>query len=419
MGRQQPIDFRAGADAAALAQEQALRAEMAALNDQILALRRQPQPARNAADIARLTAELRDREQQYNLLLERLQRQHPEAADLVSVNPATLETIQALLDRETTLVEYFVTDDRTFAFLVERDRTTPISLPVTRQQLNEAIESFYEYEVATLQGAHPRSLQQLHQHLIAPLLPHLKTPKLGIVAHNRLHYVPFAALSDGQHYLSDRYTLFNLPSASVLQFLQAKRKPGKNNLLALGNPTFDLAFARQEVETISQLYAVQPLLGTQAQESAVWAQASRAGILHLATHGKYDAISPLFSKLQLAPGNGHDGRLQVHEIYGLDLTQSTNLVVLSACQTQLGQLSRGDEWVGLNRAFLYAGTPSVVASLWNVDDRATQLLMERFYAALQAGLPKAKALQQAQQETRKIHHHPYYWAAFVLTGDEH
>jgi hypothetical protein len=107
-------------------------------------------------------------------------------------------------------------------------------------------------------------------------------------------------------------------------------------------------------------------------------------------------------------------------VYGLNLGQA-DLVVLSACQTQLGELSAGDEVVGLNRAFLY-GAPTVIASLWSVDDEATGALMGQFYTHLLAGMGKAEALQAAQNTVRTDPHHPewahpYYWAAFVLSGD--
>lgn len=109
--------------------------------------------------------------------------------------------------------------------------------------------------------------------------------------------------------------------------------------------------------------------------------------------------------------------MEVHDIYTLDLTKTTNLVVLSACQTQLGELSKGDEIVGLNRAFLYAGTPSVLATLWSVNDKVTGLLMEHFYTHLRSRMAVAEALRLAQMDIRVEYPHPYYWAAFVLTGD--
>ncbi len=108
--------------------------------------------------------------------------------------------------------------------------------------------------------------------------------------------------------------------------------------------------------------------------------------------------------------------LTVSDVYGLDLKKA-DLVVLSACQTQLGVLSRGDDVVGLTRAFIYAGAPSVISSLWSVDDQATGLLMTSFYKHLRSGMSKAAALRAAQADTRAAYPHPYYWAAFVLTGD--
>jgi CHAT domain-containing protein len=135
-------------------------------------------------------------------------------------------------------------------------------------------------------------------------------------------------------------------------------------------------------------------------------------------HAKYNSENPLFSTLYLAKDHQNDGYLEVHEIYGLDLTKNTNLVVLSACETQIGELSAGDEIVGLSRAFLLAGTPSVIASLWPVNDKATAFLMERFYTHLKDGQERGEALRQAQIEVQAVYPHPYYWAAFVLTGDE-
>jgi CHAT domain-containing protein len=177
-----------------------------------------------------------------------------------------------------------------------------------------------------------------------------------------------------------------------------------------------LPFAEQEARAIAALYATAPLIHTAATESIVRQQAGELGILHLAAHGYYNAVAPLNSLIALAPDGANDGWLTAGETYGLNLQQA-DLVVLSACQTQLGDLSAGDELVGLTRAFFYAGTPTVVASLWTVDDQTTALLMERFYTHLRAGMGKAAALRQAQLDVRADYPNPYYWAAFVLSGD--
>ena len=137
------------------------------------------------------------------------------------------------------------------------------------------------------------------------------------------------------------------------------------------------------------------------------------GIIHFATHGDLNESDPLSSAVLLVPGEGEDGRLEVREVFGLDL--HAKLVVLSACETGLGKLSRGDEVVGLQRAFLYAGTPAVVTTLWKVDDKATFELVRSFYSRLDSTGP-VEALRQAQVETMRAFPHPYAWAAFGLSG---
>lgn len=140
------------------------------------------------------------------------------------------------------------------------------------------------------------------------------------------------------------------------------------------------------------------------------------GIVHIAAHSDFQPQNPLFSAILLAADEQEDGRLETHEIFNLNLDQ-TDLVVLSACATHLGELSRGDELVGLERAFFRAGTPSLLSTLWRVDDKATAALMERFYIHLRAGRPKAESLCLAQIETRIEYPDPYYWAGFLLVGD--
>ncbi|MFC1976376.1 CHAT domain-containing protein, partial [Chloroflexota bacterium] len=419
-----PIDFHVRLDTQLSEKERMLQAEIATLRAQLSILRYYPSSERDSEDTEamrdQLQTELKALENDYEDLLLELQIQSPEIVSLISVDVTPLTDIQSLLDADTTLVEYFVTEDRTSAFIITQDKFETVILDVNREELANTINMFRDF--ASLENPQPIELRQLHKWLITPLKPHLTTPKLGVVPHDVLHYLPFAALTDGERYLSDDYVLFTLPSASVLRFIQEKRKPKVDTLLALGNPTTvellpDLNFAEQEVETIADLYGIQPLVDEEATESIVQSQAGEVGILHLAAHSVYNKFNPLFSVIHLAGDSRNDGRLEVYEVYELDLTKATDLVVLSACQTQIGELSAGDEVVGLNRAFLYAGTPSVISSLWNVNDEATALLMEHFYTYLRAEMGKAEALQQAQIEVRRVYPHPYYWAAFVLTGD--
>ena len=412
------VDFRVGVDATLLDQEHALKTEIASLRAQLTNLHNKSEVDRNT--IATVEAELTQREAEYSQLLTEIKIQNPEVASLVSVDVTTLHDVQSLLDTKTTLVEYFVATNYTLAFLITHDTFETIRIDASRDDLGKMITSFRDF--ASLNNPYPASLKHLYSRLIAPLKAKLKTPVVGIIPHGVLHYLPFAALTDGERYLSDDHILFTLPSASVLRFIPEKRKAKSGPLIALGNPTLNeslpvLHFAEQEVKTISNLYETSSFVREQATETMIWAQARNAGILHLAAHGEYNPKNPLFSAIRLAADSENDGRLEVHEIYGLNLTAVTDLVVLSACQTQVGLVSAGDEVVGLSRAFIYAGTPTVIASLWNVDDAVTSTFMEQFYTHLRAGMGKAQALQQAQSEVRAQYPHPYYWAAFVLTGD--
>jgi CHAT domain-containing protein len=152
------------------------------------------------------------------------------------------------------------------------------------------------------------------------------------------------------------------------------------------------------------------------EQAATWpalraalAEPAAADVLHLACHGQFRADSPWFSALQLA-----DGPLTLREAAGLPLAGRT--VVLSACETGLSRIAPGDELVGLVRGFLAAGAPTVLSTLWTVDDSTTASLMRTFYARLLAGRPAREALREAQVLLREEHPHPYHWAPFVLHG---
>jgi CHAT domain-containing protein len=230
-------------------------------------------------------------------------------------------------------------------------------------------------------------------------------------------------LHDGEGYLVEDYAIAYLPSASVLQYvLDNVPSEAAGDLLALANPEVEgapyLNHAVAEAEAVAALFDVQPIIGSDATESLLLAQAPQAGRVHVAAHGEFKPTAPQFSRIYLAPDDENDGYLEVREVFNLELPQ-TDLVTLSACETQMGELSGGDELVGLSRAFIYAGTPSLVASLWKVDDASTQFLMERFYGYLKDGKGKGSALRQAQLDTlgRDEWASPYYWAAFTLIGD--
>jgi len=422
---QTQVDQRIGGAKGEVEDERRTRLEMAALGRTLAQERAKPTAQRDEVRIGDLQRKLVDKRRDYTQVLTRLKASDPEYASLVDVAPAKLTDLQRMLDADTTLLSYLITSDAVLAFVLSRESLHAVELPVTAAALRSAVD-----ELRTALGAPGEpplaQLQRLSAMLVDPLRSKLNTPRLGIVPHGVLHLLPFAAVRGGAptRWLGEEFELFHLPSASVLPFLAAKRKAARGPLLALaqgqapGLPP--LRQAEAEARAVAAMFETTALIGPNATEAALRDRAPRAGILHVAAHGQLNAAAPLFSRLVLAGDDdletARDGMLEVREIYGLDLRQ-TSLVVLSACQTQLGTLSGGDDMVGLNRAFLFAGAPAVVASLWKVDDEATAMMMIAFYDHLKRGLGPAAALRAAQADTRSRYPDPFRWAAFVLTGE--
>jgi CHAT domain-containing protein len=166
-------------------------------------------------------------------------------------------------------------------------------------------------------------------------------------------------------------------------------------------------------EEVDALRALLPkglfFVGREAREDKLRRYGPTAGKLHIAAHGIFRADNPMFSSLKLG-----ESWLNLFDIFNLQL--GAELTVLSACETGMSAVWEGDELLGLARGFLYAGTPSLVVSLWTVNDRSTAELMRHFYGELQKGASKASALQKAVVAIKGIYPHPYYWAPFMLMG---
>lgn len=413
------IDFRKGTDPGLIERERTLQAVLGDLEKRLREERAKPLPQIDPQTVRSLEAQLLANQREYAELLTRIKAVNPEYDSLRNMNPLTLAEVQRLLDKDTTLISYFVEFDKVVAFIIARDSFQALEIPIGEAALKSEVRLFLDSR-SNLKDTQPGSLRQLHVRLIAPLKPYIKTRVVGIIPHGVLHYLPFAALNDGKNYFGDECTLYYLPSASVTPFILKNRKQGEQNLLAISQERAEslpiLSYADQSAETIAKLFNTNALLGSAATETAFRYRAGGSRTLFLAAHGTLSRSNPLFSRIFLAPDRENDGILKVHEVYGLDLSKA-DLVVLSACQTQLGERSEGDDIIGLNRAFIYAGTPTVVASLWSVQDKQTGELMVSFFKYLRGGRSKAEALQAAQREIRAKYPHPYYWAAFVLTGD--
>ena len=347
-----------------------------------------------------------------------LSEQAPELASLVSVTTMTAPEVRQRLPDGEMLIEYYYGERELYAFLLTREELRVQALD--GNGLVAEIQSFRKAVQSPYSDAWREPAQRLHARLVKPLEAMLKTEHLTIVAHGVLHYLPFAALHDGTRFLIERHSIRFLPAASVLRFVKsgAGEKPGE--ILAFGNPDLgdprmDLSFAQVEAEGIAaSMPNSRALVRKQATETAFKQFATNFRFIHIASHGEFDPDAPLKSRLLLARDGANDGELTVGELYSMRV--DADLVTLSACETGLGKITSGDDVVGLTRGFLYAGARSIVASLWKVDDRATGELMAGFYAALRGGAEKREALRRAQLAALKTTPHPFFWAAFGITG---
>ncbi|MEC4805457.1 MAG: CHAT domain-containing tetratricopeptide repeat protein [Jaaginema sp. PMC 1079.18] len=467
-------NIRKGVDPELLHQEQQLQQQLSQIEANRVALFRSEY---SPTAVAELEANRIDTLEQYQQVQDQIRATSPNYAALTQPQPLTLAEIQEqILDDDTLLLQYALGEERSFLWLVSKTEINSYILP-PRSEIKKSAQQFYQrlqnpsFVLGSDRGAlgvQPRlenediATLDLSQVLLEPIAAKLANRRLLIVSDGALQYIPFAALTlpgSDRPLILDR-EIVNLPSTSTLSILRSQPPTAAPKQIAiLADPVFSDRDSRLSTpvnpSTIAQAVVnraaqttdvdLQRLPGTRAEAQAILSlipenratvafdfQANRDfvtqtdisqyRILHFATHGilnsNYPELSGIVLSLVDAQGNPQNGFLRLHDIYNLDL--QAELVVLSACQTGLGQEIKGEGLVGLTRGFMYAGTPRAIVSLWNVDDQATAEMMSRFYRLLiQEKLPAIAALRQAQIEmqTETPWQNPYYWAAFTLQGE--
>jgi CHAT domain-containing protein len=328
-------------------------------------------------------------------------------------------------------VEYLITEQDLIVFVLTRNELHGMNVPVTPADLQAKVELLRDLLLRRQETDWIGPATSLYRILVKPVreagwLDGVE--RLRIVPHGILHYLPFATLvrpnGDGVRFLVEDYVLSYLPSAATLIRSHGTPSNGDDGLLTFAPQPARLPYTAEETEAISLAFPERHLLlsGRRATESAFRKRAERFRFIHFATHGYFNKLNPLLSGLELEADEHHDGQLQVREILSMRL--AADLVTLSACQTALGsgyfvEVPPGDDFVGLTRAFLFAGSRAVLASLWEINDRSTATLMGDFYRHLGAS-SAADALAKAQRAmlgTDADYRHPYYWSAFILTGN--
>ena len=472
-------DVRFGVNPTVLERERSLQRE---LNAKALYLMRLRNTAQTEAEAEQIEKEVRKLTNEYEKVQSLIRSQSPRYANLMQPHPPSLQEIQnELRGDDTILLEYALSEEKSFVWAVTSDSFSAYELPPREQieRLTREVHSLLTGGSVDLDQEYWQKAAELSQILFGPVAQQLGSKRLLIVADGALQYLPLEALpapdtaakSGKLTDVSDpvplaiRHEVVYLPSASTLIALrhEASRSTAPpKSVFVLADPVFDkgdprvktldarndivggsatqlatlkgagvisfprLPSTRQEAETIVSLIPedTRAVATDFAANRALMlsAELERYRILHIATHSVVNSQHPELSGIVLSlvneRGQEEDGFLQLHDIYSLKL--GADLVVLSACNTALGKEVRGEGLVGLTRGFMYAGASSVVASLWKVDDSASAELMTYFYKAMiEDNLPPAAALRSAKEAMwkQKRWRSPYYWSAFVLQGE--
>lgn len=404
--------------------------------------------------------------------LRELRRRNPRYADLKYPDPLKLEQAQRTLDNQLLILSYSLGEQESFLFAVSHNGHMVAPLKASSAEIRVRVKKLI---AAMTDRNNPsvdeyrRQAARLYQLLIRPAGKMLVGKReLIIIADDALHRLPFEALLGSPSakaaaitssnprrwpYLVGQFAISYAPSVSAWASLKDYHKETsapQKAFIAYADPNYNrqgqrpndpiiasvtrgvggaqlklarLPYSRYEVEEIARLFGegeAKLYLDDEASEENVKAEGrlSRYRIVHFSVHGLINKTHPRLSGIMLAPSKAGDGLLSAYEIFNLKL--NAELVTLSACETGLGKEVKGEGIMGLMRAFMYAGTPSVMVTLWKVDDKSAADLMIGFYKYWQGGgkgkLSKAEALRRAQLDAIKQGSLPYYWAPFILVG---
>ncbi|MBD2488625.1 CHAT domain-containing tetratricopeptide repeat protein [Aulosira sp. FACHB-615] len=464
--------IRKGVDPKLLAQEQSLQEQIDAKDK----LRRDLiSKAAPATTIQELKQEIANLLNQYKQLQTQIRTTSPKYAALKDPEPLKSAQIQQQLDANTVLLQYSLGKERSYLWVVTPNSLDSYELP-PQTQIEKAANDFRQSIVRVVASPKQQAAaaKQLSHIILAPVANKLANKRLVIVADGVLQNIPFAAITDpttqeSYQPLLVNHEIVNLPSASTIAILRQetqKRPKAPKALAILADPVYSandsrvtgkpepiaitpeldlqrsalsrsaknlnrngwdrLTGTREEAQTILKLGSAKDSLAAYDFDANYdWVTNSKLNqyrVIHFATHGFADDINPELSGIVLSlvdkQGKPQRGYLRLNDIFNLDFP--ADLIVLSACQTGQGKEIQGEGLVGLTRGLMYAGSPRLVLSLWDVDDEGTKELMSEFYRQMwKEGKSPVAALRAAQLSLWQSPNwrKPVYWAAFTLQGE--
>ncbi|MBD1263104.1 CHAT domain-containing protein [Maribacter polysiphoniae] len=372
-------------------------------------------------------------------LIQKIESNYPAYYNLkYGTKVISLTKTQDLLEKDELLISFFYGNNAIYAISIENNTKKIIRLPID-SEFETSITKIYRMLSNPKSDAMAlgRTTYAIYEQLLAPFLKSTNQKKVIIMADGLLNYIPFAALNtnpEGINYLAESHAISYVNSATLLSELR-QRQPKEHTVLAFA-PSFDgtvnvsnadrgkllpLPSNKKEVEQILSSFDGRSYIDEDASLLNFKSQLSSFGMVHLATHAIFDDTAPEYSYLAFSQnGNPTEDLLYVADLYNLKI--DADLVTLSACESGLGDLKRGEGFMSLARGFFYSGAASIASTLWKVNDASSATLMGSFYKNLSKGDAKDVALQKSQLHFLNTNRdnglsHPYYWSGFVISGN--
>ncbi len=393
-----------------------LRTRLAALHSSV---------ARDAGDSGQrrgvspaLLDELRETEGAMDRLLTREQSARGVAS--LFAQPLGADEVLARLDNDDAMIAYFIAGEELMAFVAQRGEITSVRCIAQASELGPLVDKFLYQLRAGVRSADARSnraikalSRALHDLLIVPILAERASvadaKRLVIVPFGALHALPFAALTDGDKYLIERFEIQTAPSASIACAERESRNATNDRPLVVAVADEQAPLIEREAQSIAAARGADVLEGSQATIARVRDAVRGRSALHFACHGRFIGALPTASGLRLA-----DGWMPVRDIVELEL--DADFVFLAGCETGRNAVDAGDELAGISRAFLAAGARCLVAGLWSVRDQAALEVSTSFHQEISKGKRPSTALRSSVLASILKWGHPSWWAPFVVTG---
>ncbi len=373
---------------------------------------------------AELEDQLFEKEKAYRDHITEIENQSPEYFNLkYNDNVISLLQLQNTLDKNTLILSYFYGKEALYAIIISRNKTELKNISL-KNGLEKKIKDFQK--LITDPSSNITTINNtgnvLYKQILKPLISDIKFTNLIVIPDGILNYLPFESLSNGSRYMIEDKSISYANSATLLKHLNAKSYKNKD-ILAFA-PSFSgrhtsLKSSENEVQNILDYFKGQLYKGVNATLKTFNLKSSSFGIVHLATHAIIDDENPEDSHLVFSSKEGIDSLL-TRDIYMMNV--NADLVTLSACQTDIGRLRKGEGMISLSRAFFYAGAASIVSTKWQVNDRSTSDIMGYFYKHLSEGQKKDEALRSAKTDFFKKYKdtgyiHPYWWSGIAVSGN--